>query len=109
MTNELDPELEPERDIENLVQRVKENPNDAAAYSALGDAYVFYPRNQQGFASDMVKQAASAYEKALRLNPEDSHAELALCVLITGSQPIVRIAHIECGFPRVADAEPSAS
>ena len=116
---------EPEIDLERLQQRIKENPNDAAAYSALGYAYLVHRLNQEEVVSlEMNRQAALAYEKALRLDPDDSTAELALCMLITGVEPsvkpsedllrfldahggsIVRIAQASGGIPRLTEVKP---
>lgn len=100
----------PELDIATLQQRIEEDPPDAQAHSSLGTALTSQARFQE---------AITVFEKALRLNPRDSHAELALCLLVTLVEPsddllkfldghggpIIKMAQEDGSLPRVIERD----
>ena len=66
--------------IEQLQQRIAQNPADGEAHSFLGNALC--DRGLWG-------EAISAWQQALRLNPKDDHAQFCICLLINGNEPLV--------------------
>ncbi len=73
--------------VEQLQQRILLDPADAEAYTLLGVAFSRQDRSQE---------AVLAFETALRLDPGDDTAQLALGMLIVGSTD-----RSECGVIEV--------
>lgn len=72
---------EPKLSIEQLQQRISQNSADAKAYSLLGNAL-----SSQG----LWTEAISAWQQAIRLDPEEDHAQFCISLLISGDEPIVK-------------------
>lgn len=108
-----------EPSIEQLQQRINQNPADAQAYSLLGNSLSRQHRWQE---------AILAWQEALRRDPEDDHAQFCITLTISGAEPLVKPSaellkflaeqssgyHLKSGqargvIPLVADAEPPAA
>lgn len=72
---------EPKPSIEQLQQRINHNPADAEAYSLLGNAL-----SHRG----LWAEAVTAWQQAIRLDPEDDHAQFCISLLISGDEPVFK-------------------
>lgn len=72
---------EPKLSIEQLQQQISQNPADSKAYSLLGNAL-----SSQG----LWAEAIYAWQQAIRLDPEDDHAQFCISLLISGDEPVVK-------------------
>ena len=67
--------------IDQLRQRINQNHADAEAYCLLGNALS---------GQHLWQEAIIAWQEALRLDPEDDHAQFCISLAITGKEPLVK-------------------